>query len=447
PNEKFDISKFSKPCAFESVKYTSPATVLYAAQSWDAPALLQLYSTMEFEERGQKVNIGELINKGRENLKKVNLDLDSIVAAFGDENAVVLDWDGKSLPEAGLFMKLAKPENLVPVYTLALAGIGDKPREFGKVTLTVDTLAGNKVAYISYPEAPVPVPPTVVTLGGPVFGVFSNKEAAERYLSKPAAPTSVVDQAQFKEVLPGGLTGKGYIGITYLNTPTILNQASPHLRKAYGDYSPMMTDSVPEFASLTFPDKLVVPDLITAWVLTQKFEGDVAVSVSNSGIGNQLIPIYTTAIGAGVAAQNFMKSMAPPSEPPADKDVKGADAILEELDMLRTAVESYEEKAKPKKGYVLKWSDLEPHVIPGSRLATSGGKDALGNPFVLGKVGGPQADVSKATKAAFPDKNAAFWANEDDEDEKVPSMEADQKKATDTDKTKGKGKSGMKLEE
>ncbi|PTY00910.1 hypothetical protein DB346_14985 [Verrucomicrobia bacterium LW23] len=446
PYEKFDVAKIAKPCPFSTLKYTSPATLIYAAQTFNLPAIVEMYNTMEFEENGQTIKISDYITQARDALKQMNLDFDAILAAFGEENAFLLDWDGKGLPELGIFFPLSKPENLVPLYTLALAQLGDKPKEIEKVTITVDEIGGNKVAYISYQEAQM-IPPTVVTLGGPVLGIFSSKEAAERYLTKPAAATSVADQPALKQVLPGGITGKGYTGATYVNTPAIINQSAPMLRSAYGSFAaPMLENDAPEFAKLTLPETLTVPDLITAWAMTQTFEGDTAVTFSTSGIGNQLIPVYGLAVGIGVGVQQFMNAMSPPAATSFEpKDEKSADAIKEELDTLRTAVESYEEKASPKKGAAIKWDDLTPYLIPGSRLASSGGKDALGNAFVLGTIGGT-VDVSKATKSKFPDKDAAFWADEDDDDgngaDEVPSMEKDIKP-----KAPAKGKGGMKLED
>lgn len=56
------------------------------------------------------------------------------------------------------------------------------------------------------------------------------------------------------------------------------------------------------------------------------------------------------------------------------------------------------------------FSDLMPYLKTGSKLATSGGKDSLGNPFSIGPVG-KGVHVSPATKDALKDATGgdAFW--------------------------------------
>ncbi|HSI86675.1 MAG: hypothetical protein ACAI35_27645 [Candidatus Methylacidiphilales bacterium] len=297
PGTEFSTSKLAAPCDFSTLKYTSPQTVIYMARSLNLPAILKAYESTTIPGNYPPQTLGEIVSQMRDGAKNENLDLDAAIAAFGNEAALIIDSDtSKPLPEAGIFVKLQKPDDLLPFYKYILDKVGDR-LEIDRYYLKQDTVGGYKVLLINYKDVAF-LPPTVVTMGGgPVFGIFSSKDAARRYLTEPAATSTVADQAEFKTVFPDGLAG--CTGAFFMNSPVILRQAAPTLRSLYGSYtSPYFGQRFPALANLTLPETLVAPDLVTGWSIRYKAADNVGVTSSLSGIGNQLNPLIATITAA-----------------------------------------------------------------------------------------------------------------------------------------------------
>lgn len=87
-----------------------------------------------------------------------------------------------------------------------------------------------------------------------------------------------------------------------------------------------------------------------------------------------------------------------------------ATTVLNEARMLDAAKDQWALENKKQATDVPSFSDLVPYLKAGSKLATSGGKDSLGNLFILGTVG-KGLRVSPATKDALKDATGgdAFW--------------------------------------
>jgi hypothetical protein len=87
-----------------------------------------------------------------------------------------------------------------------------------------------------------------------------------------------------------------------------------------------------------------------------------------------------------------------------------ASTILNEARMLDAAMDQWALENKKPPTDAPSFNDLVPYLKAGSRLATGGGKDALGNLYILGTPGkGPH--VSPATKDALKDVTGGdnFW--------------------------------------
>jgi hypothetical protein len=84
--------------------------------------------------------------------------------------------------------------------------------------------------------------------------------------------------------------------------------------------------------------------------------------------------------------------------------------IRADLQELRVVIESWAQTEAVPVGTEVTWEKIKDTMIPGSRLAQSNGLDRLGHPYVLGRVGGPRAEVAAETKQAFVGKVATgFW--------------------------------------
>ena len=65
--------------------------------------------------------------------------------------------------------------------------------------------------------------------------------------------------------------------------------------------------------------------------------------------------------------------------PVSRKELAGR--VLEDLHMIDNATDQYAVEHNKESGTTVFWADIKPYLKPGSRLATSGGKDCFGNRF------------------------------------------------------------------
>ncbi|MEZ0298156.1 MAG: hypothetical protein ACAI35_17040, partial [Candidatus Methylacidiphilales bacterium] len=287
-------NQYDKPCAFTTMRYTSPATVGYLARCIDFARTLRDIEA----DKDDTLGMAEPLKRFRSGLSQIGIKVESLAEAMGDEFAVVVDSDGTAIPEAAFIVPLVKPENFAPLAEFATKYLGVNGLEDDALTFKLGTIDKYTVVEVSYPRSPM-IPTTVVTLaGGPVFGIFSSRKTAERHLTKPAAATTVMDQPEFKTALPGGAAElKGAAALTYVNTPAVTAQAFPLMRMMYGIYiAPNLAGSAPALARLTLPDTLIVPQLTTGWAATVRLEDNALVVHSLSGIGNPVSSAMGTAL-------------------------------------------------------------------------------------------------------------------------------------------------------
>ncbi|MEZ0298320.1 MAG: hypothetical protein ACAI35_17865 [Candidatus Methylacidiphilales bacterium] len=299
---------FGKPCTFDTLRYTTPSTVLYSAIHMDWPALMKALPELDTEEE----NISDYAEEARAELATLKLNLDDIVAALGSELCVVADFEANRGPEAAILLRLSKPEKLEELFAKALEGFeqnSDLGIEEIKTRATTETIGEFKVLVISYPKYPK-IRPTIVTVGGwlaqPVLGIFSSRAAAVRLLTQPPASKTVADQPFFQVALPGGF--KEYSALTYIDTPVMLNQSEPGLRKLFSVFVNFIPKIhlMPELANLTLPKKLVLPDLMGAQIEAEQMgpDGDMTISTSLSGAGNQIGYIFALMM-SGIAVVEY----------------------------------------------------------------------------------------------------------------------------------------------
>ena len=95
-----------------------------------------------------------------------------------------------------------------------------------------------------------------------------------------------------------------------------------------------------------------------------------------------------------------------------EKTIKRSKAttVLNEARMLDVAVDQWGLENKKPDTAIPNFSDLTPYLKAGSKLATNGGKDSLGNPFIIGDLN-TAPRVSPATKSALSDSTGGdvFW--------------------------------------
>jgi len=96
-----------------------------------------------------------------------------------------------------------------------------------------------------------------------------------------------------------------------------------------------------------------------------------------------------------------------PGAPPGAQGRAAAVQVLEDLRMIDSAIDQFAIENNKATGAPILWENLLPYLKPGTRLYGSGGKDPLGNAYIIKAVDTPPR-VSAKTAAAF-DVPANFW--------------------------------------
>lgn len=96
-----------------------------------------------------------------------------------------------------------------------------------------------------------------------------------------------------------------------------------------------------------------------------------------------------------------------PAAPEAKLSRSGATQVVNELRMIDSAIDQYAIENNKADGTPVGWANVVTYLKAGTRLAGSGGKDPLGNPYLLTVVGAaPRVSQKTADAYAVP---ATFW--------------------------------------
>lgn len=424
PEERrIDLGQFYAPCAYETLRATHPQhTLFYMAQAIDLKALAARLPQLA-RQAGATGEAADPVRQIAKTVALTGLDLEkNILDAVGHEIAAFSETGAEmevgipfllslkfQRPISGMLITLKDPAAFEPTAALvinilkAFVGSGEH-RETVSNGYELTTLQGR----ISLRDYGLPVPPSMtvtyevsIISKGPMFGIITSRETALRVLSTPKGAQTFMDGPNYAPLK--GMNTSGSSGMIYLNTPQLVNTYYPVIAKQARSAISMIAAQYG--ANIVLPDKLDFFENATAWVSTIKVGKTGLEMTSLSGVGNQGVVVYPVlAVLGGVAVS---KLYVPPT---ADDASAPAIVVLKDLQAVRRAIKTWGIARNPRSGTVPKWTDIQP-FIDDPDVAKSNGKDRLGNPYDLGEYPRRAADVSTATKAAYPEesRSRAFW--------------------------------------
>jgi hypothetical protein len=304
------------PCPFETLNFTGPDTRFYLASSIDWK---QYYKNLQ----EQMVSMAPtnpaaaLVPNMLQTLAQgLGLDIQhNIIDPLGSEFSLQVEWSADAAyPEAGLFVKLDKPDDFQPT----IKAIIEAARKAYETTAVVDELTsgGRKFAALKFVQAS-PITPTI-TEDGPYLGVFLTENQAVRSFQRDATIT-LLHNPDFNRQI--GDKRNGASEIIFLDAPHLLDRgyrtALPYLSLA-SMFSPNVAAYLKD---KNLPSDLTWLAPMGTWsaVFTPHDESIDGYSVS--GVGNQGILLGASLGGTAVALQsmglipNLNKAGAPPSFP------------------------------------------------------------------------------------------------------------------------------------
>lgn len=443
-----DLGHNYDPCAFKTIKFTSPDTLAYFAKNFDARKqyeyTLKTYQSTAPESYKDLKSINESVSAS-------GLDLDkNILDAVGPEIGLTLDWPkDNAFPDLALFVELAHPEDFKPVTDLLIKDIEplteSKTAKDGKIIsptgMIVDGQAGSWQLKTFRFTKTLPVSPTLAT-GNNFCALFLTEQGAHRTLDKgDGASPGLKENPQFKS--SGADIDSAcsflFVDMTQL-TNRIYDTARPYYNMALA-FSPDLQKTLKNFkppASLGFVQPL------GCWTLTSHVDNEAFTTRSKSGIGTPIFP-FLVASGAITAfsepraelAKAHVKinvhkkngetesssestlpsepttpttAVSPPAASTPARAEPTAEEIREQLEELRTIIDAWVAEENVPKGTPVTWENLEHYLVKDSSLEKSHGQDPFGIPYSLGIVGEKTCDLDQSTKARFPDKDPAYWA-------------------------------------
>lgn len=398
-----DLGKTYDPCAYKTLPMTSNQTYVYMSQNFDFRKYWD-YSLGLYTETNPE--IAAMMKQAPEWAKSQGLDFNkNLLDALGPEFAMLLDWPGDALvPDFALIIEVAKPTDFKPTVDylvnaltplLAMDPNGGKIED-GKVgDYALKTYRSPKLAMIS---------PTLI-VSGDKFGFVLTQSGAKRMLTGNG-DNSLVKEPAFKTV--GGDTRAGTFSLAYINFGGLVDRAYL-TAKPYMSLAAMMSPEMQKLlGSGKMPDKLSFTGELGSWLTLSSIDDDGATVRSVSNIGNlPLVAVGASAVTVAALQQNKLKPARHAA--PASSSEPTADNVKAELEELRAVIEAYAVAGDIPKGTAVTWVSISSYLVPESPLQKRGGKDILGNAYVLGVIGQTPADVAPETKAKFADRDDSFW--------------------------------------
>lgn len=400
-----DLGKSYEPCAYKTLSMTGAQTYFYFAQSFDLPKqwdyMLALY-------KETNPDVATLMQQAPDWAKGQGLDFNkNLLQALGSEYAMLMDWpSGALFPDVAFVCEVARPDDLKPTIAVLMQNLTPLLEQSGTIE---DAKAGNYDLKVLRIKQAAMISPTLI-VSGDRFGLSLTQAGATAMLTR-AADATLAKQEAFKSV--GGGNNAGTISMAYFNFGGFVNQTY-QTAKPYAGMAAMLS---PEMGKLLgsgkLPDTLSFTGDLGSWLMLTRVDDESARVSSVSNIGNApLVVAGFAGLTAAVAGQQMKPG---PHNSPVTYSAPGsgeatAENVKAELEELRAVVEAYSVAKDVPKGTAVTWSAISSYLVPDSSLLKRGGKDALGNLYVLGVIGESPADVAPETKAKFPDRDAAFWS-------------------------------------
>ena len=283
-------------CPFETLKFTGTDTLLYYAASVDFPTAWQGLQDQRAANPMSATWANNLFNWAQSH----HLDLQrNIIGPLGHEISVQAEWaSDSSYPEAGLFVKLDKPDDFKPT----IAAIIDTVRQTYINSASISELNsdGQNFAALKFVQA-LPISPTI-TEDGPYFGVFLSETQAVRSFKRDPS-LNLNTNSDFQRQL--GARQKDACQMIFLDSPRLLDRgydtARPYLPVA-AMFNPLLSSLI---HNQNLPPDVHWLDPVGTWSFTSSVDDDGVNFYSVSGIGNQGIFVAGAGGLAATALQPF----------------------------------------------------------------------------------------------------------------------------------------------
>ena len=297
---QLDAGASATPCAFDTVKFTGPDTRFYWGSTMNFTRLWQNFQRQANTTPPGNPGVAGGVKALQNWAQSRNLDIQkNIIGPLGNEVSVQAEWSAdNSYPEAGLFIKLDKPDDFKPTIAAAIDTIR---RDYATTAVINEINSGDQhFATLKFIQA-LPISPTI-TEDGPYFGVFLTENQAVRSFKRDAS-VGLLNNEDFKRQIGG--REKDASQMIFLDSPQFLDRgyqtALPYLSLAA-----MFNRTLGALIQgRTMPTDLQWLAPIGTWSFVSTRDDDGVNGYSISGIGNQGI-FLGGAVAGGVAAFQFL---------------------------------------------------------------------------------------------------------------------------------------------
>jgi hypothetical protein len=296
---QLDAGLAAEPCPFDTLKFTGHDTHFYWAASLNWKQYYKKMRERSLETAGTP-QADPTLAYLQDWVHAAGLDVQhNIVDALGPEISVQSEWgDDSSFPEAGLFVKLDKPDDFKPV----IAALLDTVRKAYATTGVVQQISLNNQNFATLNFVPSGMLTPTITEDGPYFGVFLTANQAVRSFQRDPA-LGLLHNDNFNRQI--GDKRNGAQQIVFLDSPVLLDRAYK-TALPYLSMAEMFNKDVGNaLKGRQLPDDLSWLAPMGTWscVITSDDAGIQAYSVS--GIGNQGLLLSGAVGGATAAAQTL----------------------------------------------------------------------------------------------------------------------------------------------
>jgi hypothetical protein len=297
------------PCPFDTLKFTGPDTRFYWASSTN---WTQAWKNIQ-DQSSATPQLGGFASALQTWAQGEGIDIQrNILDALGPEVSLQAEWSADTTyPEAGLFVKVSKPDDFKPTITAILDTIR---KNYGTVALVNEITSGDRhYATLKFVQS-VPLTPTM-TEDGDYFGLFLSENHAVRSFQRDAT-VGLLHNADFLRQI--GDKRNGASQILFLDSPQLLDRgyrtAMPYLSLA----SMLNKNMAAVLKDHPLPADLAWLAPMGTWSFVSSNDDNGGQGYSVSGIGNQGI-YFMAGAGAGGAVLQSMGLVHPPapSAPPS----------------------------------------------------------------------------------------------------------------------------------
>lgn len=296
PDAIADSGMLQQPCAFDTLKFTDPDTRFYWAFNTNLPFMWKKLQ----DPNNATPQMGAIVAGLEALAKNSGLDLQrNIIDALGHEISLQVEWSNDATyPDAGLFVKIDKPDDFKPTINAILDFVRKNYSDIGMLNeFKVDN---HSYATLKFIQAS-PFNPTI-TEDGDYFGIFLTESHAASVFKREGSGGLLHNTDFVRQI---GDKRNGAAQILFLDAPKLLDRgyrtALPYLSIAA-----MLNKTV----AASLKDHQLPSDLnwlapMGTWSFVTSLDNGGVQGYSVSGAGNQGIYILAS-IGATASALQSM---------------------------------------------------------------------------------------------------------------------------------------------